>query len=318
MRSNAFLDLSVAMLAALAAAGSTSCSSQPVACGGCGCGDSAPQKQTNDISFVPCADASTEAGAEGGACYATCAEACAAVFPSSICTGTGTSDAGAPIASCDVTALCSGRQFEGLGCPELMTSLARMAWLEAASVRAFQRLARELEAHGAPSELVDRARESARDESRHARIFGRIARARGERVPRVTPPKAHMRSLEALATENAVEGCVGETFGAAQAAWRAKSSADPEIARAMGAIAPDELGHAALAWDVARWAESRLDSASLERVRLARKVAATAVLHNTRKSSAEHALARTLFESLHVLVEEAERVAVPSLDVARA
>src|SRR5258708_38720960 len=63
--------------------------------------------------------------------------------------------------------------------------LADAAWMEAASVRAFQRLARELAAHGAPLELVREARRAARDEARHARVMTTLARRHGERVPRV-------------------------------------------------------------------------------------------------------------------------------------
>src|SRR5205814_1560141 len=43
---------------------------------------------------------------------------------------------------------------------------AEMAWLEAASVRAFASLAEELASHGAPAALVAAARSAARDEAR--------------------------------------------------------------------------------------------------------------------------------------------------------
>jgi hypothetical protein len=48
-----------------------------------------------------------------------------------------------------------------------------MAQLEAASIVAFDRLARELDAHGAPAELVAEARRAKTDEVRHARTLFR-------------------------------------------------------------------------------------------------------------------------------------------------
>ncbi len=63
-----------------------------------------------------------------------------------------------------------------------------------------------------------------------------------------------LRSLEALAVENAVEGCVRETMGALFAMHQAASAADPHVRATMVSIAPDETRHAALGWAVAEWA----------------------------------------------------------------
>jgi hypothetical protein len=41
--------------------------------------------------------------------------------------------------------------------------------------------------------------------------------------------------------DNAVEGCVRETFGAAVGLWQAKQAGDAKVAKAMRQIAPDEL-----------------------------------------------------------------------------
>jgi hypothetical protein len=72
-----------------------------------------------------------------------------------------------------------------------------------------------------------------------------------------------------MATENAVEGCVRETFGALVAHHQAAHASDPVIASAMRTIAEDETRHAALAWAIARWADARLDERA--RVRVARR-----------------------------------------------
>src|SRR6185295_13249702 len=123
------------------------------------------------------------------------------------------------------------------------------------SIHAFRRLARELRAHGAPSDLVNAARACARDEARHARTMARLARAHGATIDRVHVEDVGTRDLEAIARENAVEGCVGETYGALLAIWQAEHAADADVRAAMREIAPDEMRHAALAWAVATWAD---------------------------------------------------------------
>jgi hypothetical protein len=153
--------------------------------------------------------------------------------------------------------------------------LAVCAELEAASVRAFRTLAAELRHHGAPAGLVEAARVAATEEVRHARLTRALARRRG--APQgsgsmragaapVRRVRAGVRSLAAVAVENAVEGCVRETFGAAVAAWQARAGGDPEVRALMAAIAPDEAGHAALSFRVHAWARSRLSPGERRRV----------------------------------------------------
>jgi len=266
-------------------------------CGGCGCGDNLPPPQTFEVTFTTTCpadsgleadagdDASNDASAEAGQieagppCFASCSEACSALQPAGM-TGEGVcdfSDAGPNglvTAHCESRIFCGGRKFDGLDAPPATTTLARMAWLEAASVHAFRRLARELAAHGAPRELVVAARACARDEIRHARAMSKLATSRGATVPPVSAPPAPLRDLESIARENAVEGCVGETFGALQAEWRAAHESDVEVAEAMRAIAPDELRHAALGWTIAAWIDGKLDDAARARVAAARTEAA--------------------------------------------
>jgi hypothetical protein len=154
---------------------------------------------------------------------------------------------------------------------------AEAAHLEAASVHAFRRLHDELAMHGAPARLLRAARRARRDEVRHARITARIARQHGG-VP-VRPRVAALapRSLEAVAIENAVEGCIRETFGAFVASFQAVNAQEPEIARVMASIARDETQHAALSWAVARWAWRRLDAGARSRLREACEAAITSL-----------------------------------------
>jgi hypothetical protein len=152
--------------------------------------------------------------------------------------------------------------------------LARMASLETASVEAFRRLRRELEAHGAPPPLLARALRAERDEVAHARVMTALAERAGASVPPARAREYRRRNLEAIAIENAVEGCVRETYGAAVALVQAQTAGAPAIRRAMQSIARDELRHAALSWSVADWLDAKLDAPARARVRAARDAAA--------------------------------------------
>ncbi len=159
--------------------------------------------------------------------------------------------------------------------------LAECATLEAASVIAFERLAGELSTLGAPRSLRDGCRRAAKDEVRHARAMARIARRRGaapsaarvDEAPAATSGARLHRELERLALDNAVEGCVRETFGALVGLHQAEAASDPEIRRAMRSIAADEVRHASLAWKIAAWLEPRLGKAARRRVERARAAA---------------------------------------------
>ncbi len=137
--------------------------------------------------------------------------------------------------------------------------LASAARLEAASVMAFHVLERELTLHAAPPALVRAAARAAEDEVRHARVTRRLALRFGSRPARARVAKRSPRALREIAIENAIEGCVRETFGALVATWQSRAAADVEIAQAMRRIAVDETRHASLGWRVARWANPMLD-----------------------------------------------------------
>jgi hypothetical protein len=159
---------------------------------------------------------------------------------------------------------CTGRLTEGYCAPGSPGNegerLAAMAYLEAVSVHAFERLERELDAHGAPSTLLRAARRARRDEERHTEMTALLARHRGAlpRMPEPPQTAAPARTLFELALENAVEGCVRETYGAVQGLVEARTSQDATMRRAMRSIAVDECRHAELAWEVHAWAMPRL------------------------------------------------------------
>lgn len=147
--------------------------------------------------------------------------------------------------------------------------LAHAAHLEAASVVAFERIARELAALGAPAELVTRAHRAAIEETAHARILGRLARGHGaEPPPFVSRPYA-MRNAFELALDNAVEGCVNETHGALVLHVQALAAEEAVTRAAFASIAEDEASHAELSADLAEWLDTRLPVAERAAVRAA-------------------------------------------------
>lgn len=176
--------------------------------------------------------------------------------------------------------VCEGRRPAGLAqaapCNarnEVGAHFARAAHFEAASVVAFEQLARDLQRLGAPRELIELALRSALDEVGHARTMQALAeRFGGELItPFITTPSG--RDALAIALENAVEGCVNETYGALLACYQAHAARDPHVRAAMTQIAEDETRHAQLSWQIAAWLEPRLSEAERAAVSLARRAA---------------------------------------------
>jgi rubrerythrin len=154
---------------------------------------------------------------------------------------------------------------------------AHMAALEAASVAAFEQLADELRAHGAPRDLVARAERAAGDERRHAAVMRSLARDRGvrpeRRVRRDGQHHTARRSLLAIALDNASEGEGSELVGAAIARWQGLHASGDRTRRVFAAIARDETEHAELASDINAWILPRLSRAERAQVRRARTAA---------------------------------------------
>jgi rubrerythrin len=201
-----------------------------------------------------------------------------------------------------------GRRPEGFAevvtAPTLRGYVLAAMHREAESVRAFLRLADELEHHGAPAALIARARRSAEDERRHAQ---RCAALASELGPRVEPalrwvaplrngtPRpsgaAHLRAdlpvrgLEAVALENAVEGCVHEAYGAAAAAYQAVHARWASARAHFRAITRDEIRHAALACDVHELLSTRLPADARARVERAAREARASLEASFREPS---------------------------------
>lgn len=176
---------------------------------------------------------------------------------------------------------CSiGRRPVGLQAPgrvacadALGRHFAVVAHLEAASINAFLRLREELALHGASAELREAALRSAMDEVLHTEASTRLARRFGAtpQPPQVEAPPP--RSLFEVALDNAVEGCVRETYGALVAHHQALHARDAEVRQELARIAEDETRHAELSWAIDAWAQARLSAAEREALSEARRAA---------------------------------------------
>jgi rubrerythrin len=152
----------------------------------------------------------------------------------------------------------SGRWMEGLPAPSSDDALERMAYLEAASVLAFEDLARELARRHAPRSLIERALEAAADERRHAQLIAELA---GCDVPVIVARSLNRdRSILELAIENAVEGCTVELFGALLLTHQSMHAAEARVREVLQSIARDEQAHAELALDLHAYFLSQLSS----------------------------------------------------------
>jgi hypothetical protein len=185
-----------------------------------------------------------------------------------------------------------GRRPEGMRVTSTLAGdtdaceIARMAELEAASIPAFERLARELAHHGAPDALVRAARDAMLDEIGHAAAIRALAIAHGVTPREVSVPELPIRSLVEIAHENVTEGCVREAFGAVIATYQA-ACAHADLRATFAAIAIDERAHAALAAAVDAWIRMRLDGAecaALDAAHRAEVHALRADLASTRSS----------------------------------
>ncbi len=165
--------------------------------------------------------------------------------------------------------LCVGLGRANTSPNDLGGFLAEAAELEAASVPAFVLLARDLCALQAPSHLVQWTLRSIEDEIEHAGTMAALAKQHGGQMSSVSVAPSAAKTHLALAMENAVEGCVRETFGALVAAYQATHATDPAIAAAMQKVAHDELEHAALAHEIDGWLMPLLSEAEQAQVQAA-------------------------------------------------
>lgn len=152
----------------------------------------------------------------------------------------------------------------GLSVPARATLGARWAeigLMEHASIAAFARFALELLSLGAPPELVARTQEAMRDETLHARDAFALASAYtgapiGPGALGLEGALGSRTPLDIVSTA-ILEGCIGETVAAVEAAEALARATDPAVRSVLGRVAEDEARHAELAWQFVKWALDR-------------------------------------------------------------
>jgi hypothetical protein len=217
-----------------------------------------------------------------------------------------------------------GRRPDGYLAPVIVANVSSVAryfslcaHLEAASVVAFEALRAELALHGFPDDVLAACRRAGKEETRHASVVGALAMRFGAQPPPLemdrigtADGRAPPRALVDIAIENAVEGCVREVFGAAEALFRARRTADRELGATLEQIAADEIGHAELSMEIAQLLHLRLDNEERARVRAAHDDACVALRSTLARRAPDAALvdvagfpraaeAVALFDALH-------------------
>jgi hypothetical protein len=156
----------------------------------------------------------------------------------------------------------------------------RAGQLEHASIAAFARFSLQLLSLGAPAQLLHAASSAMADETRHAEAAFRVA-SHFDRAALGPGPLSLQRldlnqSLQSIVVETILEGCVGETLAALEAAEAWARAAHPRVREALVEVAGDEARHAELAWSFLAWALASYGDALLDTIDAAFEQAETA------------------------------------------
>ncbi|MEZ4446180.1 MAG: ferritin-like domain-containing protein [Polyangiaceae bacterium] len=166
----------------------------------------------------------------------------------------------APAASRDDWTGDATPSLDGLDAHErrvLAQHYTRMGLMEHASVAAFARFTLQLLDQGAPAELVEMAGDAMRDETEHARLAFALASAYAG-APTGPGQLDTQGALEARSPQQilelvVLEGCIGETVAAVEAAEAAAHASDPVVRAVLDRVTADEIRHAELAWRYVAW-----------------------------------------------------------------
>jgi hypothetical protein len=156
---------------------------------------------------------------------------------------------------------------------------ARICACEQASVVGFERLAAQLDALGAPTELIENAERFAADEQRHASATLAIARRFDPEIePPRLPPEPSTPDLHALLEQTILAGCIGETLSALELEHMLAACLDDALASTLAEIADDEARHAEHAWMLLAWLLRRFPALRDPATQLFRRDCATVPL----------------------------------------
>jgi hypothetical protein len=129
--------------------------------------------------------------------------------------------------------------------------------MEHASIAAFARFALELLSLGAPPELLVATQSAMADETQHAKDAFALASAySGAPVgpgPLAVDSALSSRSPLEIVRTAILEGCIGETVAAVEAAEALAHSTDEAVRDVLARVAVEEQRHAELAWRFVKW-----------------------------------------------------------------
>lgn len=144
----------------------------------------------------------------------------------------------------------------------IQEEMKRRVKCEAVAVIAFERLAFELKAYQAPTALLAKIQVAIEDEKRHTSTFTSTCLAQNweikEDITHIEVSHYPVRSLLEIAIENAIEGCVGESFAALENLYQSYFAKNPTIKALHQSIVFDEIAHAELSWQIHDWINQQL------------------------------------------------------------
>jgi hypothetical protein len=223
---------------------------------------------------VPADDFATYLDADGQLtteqCFAICTDYFTeynwgGVIEYTSCVDDGSDDNGDQSITCGylLSPYCEGRKHNSIDAHlqvgnDIDSWFVRATQAEIGSVGAFLIMREELRKMGAPKNLISQCLTAAQDEIKHARMMHTVCVSLGQKATAPTIDCVPKRSYFSLAMENAIEGCIHESYAAIQALYQSQHAKTPELRELFTAIATDEIQHAQLSLQIHHWLMSKL------------------------------------------------------------
>jgi hypothetical protein len=194
------------------------------------------------------------------------------------CVDNGTDENGDQSLTCGylLAPYCEGRNHVAVhsntqSAVDIPTWFLQATQAEIGSVGAFLLLREELQRLDAPQHFIQQCLEAARDEVQHARLMNNVCRSVGIQpsIPQISD--IPNRSIFDIALENALEGCIHESYAAMQALHQSQHASTPEFRRLFFIIAQDELRHADLSLRIHQWLMTQLSQSQQQTIKEAQQ-----------------------------------------------
>ena len=141
---------------------------------------------------------------------------------------------------------------------DLAGYFASVAQEEAVSVYAFQEMLFFLKERNAPDHLIQACHKAIHEEKEHTAMMTQLAHQHGCTQAAIKIKRGSFSSMFDFAMQNAIAGCIEETWASVLALYRAQHT--PKYQERFTQIARDEIGHAQLSWHIHQWAMSQLST----------------------------------------------------------